>query len=335
MLNLRFQGNGRKLWQFAAAFSLLLFVSVITAHAQLLFADFNQQDGTQQNFIFTNNTTNGTFSTVPGGNPISFRYQGVSGLPAGSYPVGLVGFQDAHLSITNATTTATGTNISSNTTQPINGLITILITRDTPFNGGTVLLRVEIASTSAGLPASGVYPAQPASASTTDLSGTTGGDSFTFSGSTSLSGQSIRFTSDFLDFTQTTSRAFAINFSGLSTPFALNANGFLNSLLTPGGGSFSSNPRPFYNPPTAASVNIGGRILTADGRGVSRARVSLTDASGVTRTITSNSFGYYRFEGVEAGQTVIVSVTSKRYTFTSQVVSVANDLTGLNFTSLE
>ena len=67
--------------------------------------------------------------------------------------------------------------------------------------------------------------------------------------------------------------------------------------------------------PTAASVDIGGRVVTAAGRGIAGARVTLTEQDGTTRTVLTNPFGQYRFNELAAGQSVIVSVYSKRYRF--------------------
>ncbi len=87
--------------------------------------------------------------------------------------------------------------------------------------------------------------------------------------------------------------------------------------------------------PTAAMVEVGGRVTSASGRGVSRARVTLTDNSGVARTAMTNSFGYYRFDNVQVGETYIGSVASKQFTFTPQTVNVSDGLTDLNFTALQ
>ena len=84
--------------------------------------------------------------------------------------------------------------------------------------------------------------------------------------------------------------------------------------------------------PTAAGVSISGRVLTPNGRGLTNARVTLTEATGQTRTTRTTSFGYYRFSDIEAGQTVVISVQSKRYRFSSQTLNVNEDLTDLNFT---
>lgn len=86
--------------------------------------------------------------------------------------------------------------------------------------------------------------------------------------------------------------------------------------------------------PTAAAVSIGGRVLTNDGRGLAKARVTLTAQSGETRELLTSSFGYYRFTDVAAGQSVILTVVSKRYRFAPQIVSVTDDLTDLNLTAL-
>ena len=82
---------------------------------------------------------------------------------------------------------------------------------------------------------------------------------------------------------------------------------------------------------TAASVSIGGRVLTANGRGISRARVLLTGATGETRMAISNPFGFYRFEEVPAGETYVFSVIHKRYQFAPQVVFLTEENDGFNF----
>jgi len=64
---------------------------------------------------------------------------------------------------------------------------------------------------------------------------------------------------------------------------------------------------------TAADVSIGGRVLTADGRGVSKAFITLTDPAGESRSAVTNPFGYYRFENLPVGQAYILTVRSKRY----------------------
>jgi uncharacterized delta-60 repeat protein len=83
--------------------------------------------------------------------------------------------------------------------------------------------------------------------------------------------------------------------------------------------------------PTAASVSIAGRVRTSDGRGLSNAIVYLTNTAGITRTTRTSSFGYYRFEEIESGQSVVLGVSSKRYQFEPRVLSISEELTDVDF----
>lgn len=85
--------------------------------------------------------------------------------------------------------------------------------------------------------------------------------------------------------------------------------------------------------PTAANVSVSGRVLTANGRTVHGAIITLTDQNGNTRNARSSSFGNFRFEEVEAGQVYIIGVRSKTYQFAPQVLTISEDVTGLNLTA--
>ncbi|MDQ6787897.1 MAG: FG-GAP-like repeat-containing protein [Acidobacteriota bacterium] len=86
---------------------------------------------------------------------------------------------------------------------------------------------------------------------------------------------------------------------------------------------------------TAALVNVGGRVVTSRGRSISRAAIVMTDGAGNVRVAYTNTFGYYRFYDVEAGQTLIFEIKRKGYIFTqpTQVVSLTEENTGINFTA--
>lgn len=88
--------------------------------------------------------------------------------------------------------------------------------------------------------------------------------------------------------------------------------------------------------PTAAMVAVSGRSLDAYGGPISKVRVTLTDGGGVVRSALTNGFGYFRFDDVEAGQTCIISVQSKRFQFGNpvQVVFVGDEVTDLVFVAL-
>lgn len=78
--------------------------------------------------------------------------------------------------------------------------------------------------------------------------------------------------------------------------------------------------------PTAAMVSLGGRVTKADGQGIYKANVAITDSSGNTRYALTSPFGYYRFDDVTTGETYIISVGVKGYDFTqSQQVVFADD----------
>ncbi len=85
------------------------------------------------------------------------------------------------------------------------------------------------------------------------------------------------------------------------------------------------------NAPTAASATVGGRVFTPTGRGLANAFVIMTNQNGESVRTRTNQFGYYRFADVQSGETYVFSVQSKRYQFATQVVTVAEDLDGLNF----
>jgi len=89
--------------------------------------------------------------------------------------------------------------------------------------------------------------------------------------------------------------------------------------------------------PTAASVSVSGRALTAEGQGIKNVRVTLTNAvTGESFAALSSSFGYYRFEEIVVGQTYVLSVTSKRYTFDPEfrLLNLLDELTDEDFTAL-
>ncbi len=88
--------------------------------------------------------------------------------------------------------------------------------------------------------------------------------------------------------------------------------------------------------PTAAAVSVGGRVLTPNGTGLKNVFVTITGGN-LPRPLTfrTNDFGYYRFEGIEVGQSYIVSVASRRYVFTepTRIVSVDDNVTDADFRS--
>ncbi len=88
--------------------------------------------------------------------------------------------------------------------------------------------------------------------------------------------------------------------------------------------------------PTAAEASISGRVTTASGRGIRNVIVQISGGNlGETKYVRTNPFGYYRINGLDSGQTYILNVASKQYSFANptRVITFNEDLTGEDFVS--
>lgn len=112
--------------------------------------------------------------------------------------------------------------------------------------------------------------------------------------------------------------------SGISPANRYDTLGTANEIATPGF-------LPYSDTATAASVSVSGRVVTNTGQGLRNALVTLTGPSGVSRTVNTNAFGYYRFDDIEVGQTFIASVSSKRYRFDARTLSVTSEIGDVDF----
>jgi hypothetical protein len=121
---------------------------------------------------------------------------------------------------------------------------------------------------------------------------------------------------------------YPITFGGIPTPqsVANTTGGLLTTLYQTGIVQIGS---------TAAGVEVSGRVLTPDGRGLRNAVVTITDHLGNVRTATTSSFGYYRFEDIDTGSTFVVAVASKRYRFAPRLLQVFDTLANVDFVGLE
>lgn len=78
--------------------------------------------------------------------------------------------------------------------------------------------------------------------------------------------------------------------------------------------------------PTPGDATVSGRVFTSNGMPISRANVVLTDSAGSSRTVVTNSMGYFTFEGVEVGSTYILQAWHKSYSFAARSISVDADV---------
>ncbi|GIU81304.1 MAG: CSLREA domain-containing protein [Acidobacteria bacterium] len=101
--------------------------------------------------------------------------------------------------------------------------------------------------------------------------------------------------------------------------------------ITCGSNQATVNYSLFIAAPSAASVTVSGRVFAGSSKGLRNAYVVLTDDQGISRIARTTSFGYYRFDEVEAGRTYILTVQSKRYAYEPKVLFVTEDMTDVNF----
>jgi hypothetical protein len=115
------------------------------------------------------------------------------------------------------------------------------------------------------------------------------------------------------------------------------ANGVFNFTITASNGASPDATQSFTLTvnlaPTAATVSVSGRVTTISGRGIMNVRLSLTDSNGEVRTATTTSFGYYRFDDVQAGETYTLAASGKHYTFSQsiQVLNINEETNEVNF----
>jgi hypothetical protein len=134
-----------------------------------------------------------------------------------------------------------------------------------------------------------------------------------------------------------TNTAYAsLRVAGVSRLYTINlATGAATLIGTIGGGANAIDGLTVAPCVTAAGVEVSGRVLNPDGRGLRNATVSITDSSGAIRTATTSTFGYYRFDDVEVGGSYVMAVESRRYRFAPRVVQVFDNLSDVDFTGQE
>jgi len=88
--------------------------------------------------------------------------------------------------------------------------------------------------------------------------------------------------------------------------------------------------------PAAATASISGRVTSADGRGIINATMVVSGGGLLQpRTVKTSSFGYFSVDDLEVGETYILTINSKRFTFSnpSRVISLNDSITDVDFTA--
>lgn len=110
---------------------------------------------------------------------------------------------------------------------------------------------------------------------------------------------------------------------------------------------FDAQTRPFNGVPdigadevqtvsTAGETSLGGRVVTAGGRGIRNVLVTVSGGGlEQPRIARTGAFGYYSFDNLQAGETYVVTVSGKRYTFQvpSRIVTLNDQLADVDFTA--
>lgn len=317
---MRFTTNTWSSFYIKATFFILAAVSLMTtAKAQTVtFGQFIQRNGTQD-FVFTNNTTSASLTTIANGSPVIFTYQNINNLPAE-----LQGPQLARIVVTSNTTTPatqTPTNPPRNL-QQFDSTVVVRIIRDVAAQSGTGTRRDLLTAI-----------ITPNGAAFSSLVGDDLSDAAAYTASSAR--QTVVYTSSFLGFPPASQNNLGLSFSSVNPLLSIGAGGFLNNFTAAGTGTFAADPAPVFNPPTAAGVSVSGRVFSGTGAAVTRAKVILTDSQGAIIQTNTNSFGYYTFENISAGQNVSIEIVAKGSSYPTQIVNLTDSVSNFDFYPIE
>jgi hypothetical protein len=87
--------------------------------------------------------------------------------------------------------------------------------------------------------------------------------------------------------------------------------------------------------PTASTVSVSGRVVAADGRGITNATLQMTNSMGEVFTARSGRRGMFVFDDLPAGDSYVVSISSRRFVFEPRVITVIDNVTDLDFIALQ
>jgi hypothetical protein len=90
--------------------------------------------------------------------------------------------------------------------------------------------------------------------------------------------------------------------------------------------------------PTSAPATVSGRIADENGKPASRVFVTAINLStGEYLQTLTNMFGRYKFENLPTGENYLVTVSSRKYTFTpnNRIISLVENLNGLDFVAAQ
>lgn len=83
--------------------------------------------------------------------------------------------------------------------------------------------------------------------------------------------------------------------------------------------------------PSAAGATVSGRVMDVNGNPIAYARIRIFDSDGVSWIGVSGPFGEYSVDDIPVGGTYVAEVTHKRYAFPTRVISVVENVSGIDF----
>lgn len=81
------------------------------------------------------------------------------------------------------------------------------------------------------------------------------------------------------------------------------------------------------------NVTVSGKVVTQSGAAIANAFVSISNMSGVVKTVKTNSFGNFNLTNIPSGQMYSLNAGAKQFSFTPQNVNVTGDVTGIVITA--
>ncbi len=86
--------------------------------------------------------------------------------------------------------------------------------------------------------------------------------------------------------------------------------------------------------PTAANVTVSGRVMTSSGTGIRNAIITIAGGRlAQPIRVQTGTFGFYKFEGLNAGEYYLITVDSRRFNFVSQTrwVNAIDNVSDVDF----
>lgn len=82
-------------------------------------------------------------------------------------------------------------------------------------------------------------------------------------------------------------------------------------------------------------VVIGGKLFQPDGRGQSRALITLIERDGTTLSVETDEQGRFKFDGIETGKAYVIRVESPEYSYEPRTIVVTQERDDVNFVPAE